>query len=388
MVDRVRMRRWLVSVFALGLAVAGAGKALAQRTPGATAGSPIIRDSTQATADTSSCVLMLQRPLRYPGAGFVATSGGLADVQALTTAMTTTGMIDPAAKTALGLGPREWPKSVWIEVTSAGTQAVKLLVKVDPGPNHLKLTEPAQALLAELVKRAKDVVTRSWEPRREEFSARLAETEKKRADLRATIQNLRKQVREAELAEAQGMAGPTQTLAAQRQQAELDLAAKRPRLGAMKIVLSRIAGQADEVGKALRELVAAREALAAGLEKEVAQGKRSPVDLLRTRADLAEARLRAAEWGSGSLSSPGGKLREEITGLEADIAGLEGQLRSLPPPPAEHKQPAVDVQELRTELVRTENEFSRLDMEYQQLRREYDQLGSPPTVTVLDGQAH
>jgi hypothetical protein len=388
MVDRVQQRRWVVPFFALGLAVAGAGTALAQRTPGATAGSPLIRESTQATADTSSCVLMLQRPLRYPGPGITGASGGLADIQALTTAMTTTGMIDPAAKIALGLGPREWPKAVWIEITSAGTQAVKVLVKVDPGPNHLKAAEPAQALLAELVKRAMDVVTRSWEPRRQELSARLAETEKKRAELRATIQNLRKHVREAEMVESQGMAGPTQTLAAQRQQAEMDLAAKRPRLAAMKIVLSRIAGQADEVGKALRELVAAREALAAGLEKEIAQGKRSPVDLLRARADLAEARLRAAEWGSGSLSSPGGKLREEITGLEADIAGLEGQLRSLPLPPPERKPPAEDVQQVRIELVRTENESNRLDMEYQQLRREYDQLGSPPTLTVLDGQPH
>jgi len=389
MVERIRRYRWVVSVLALGLTVAGVGSASAQRPSGATAGSPLVKDSAQATADTSSCVLMLQRPLRYPGPGFAGASvSGIADIQALTTAMTTTGMIDPAAKVALGLGPREWPKEVWIEVTSAGTQAVKLLVKVDPGPNRLKQTEPAQALLTELVKRAKDVVIQSWEPRRQELIARLAELEKRREELRATIQNFRNHVREAETLEARGMAGPTQTFAAQRRQAEMELAAKRPRLEAMRKVLSRIAGQTDEMGKALKELVAARKELAEGLEKEVSQGKRAPVDLLRARADLAEARLRAAEWGTGSLSSPAGKLRDEITGLEVDIASLEAQLRSLPALAAEDKPPAEDVQQLRTEMIRAESESNTLEMQYQQLRREYEQFGAPPTLTVLDGQTH
>jgi chromosome segregation ATPase len=218
-----------------------------------------------------------------------------------------------------------------------------------------------------------------------ELSRRLDDTEKRRAELRATIQNLRKRIREAEMVEARRMGGPTRTLTIQRRQLEMDLAARRARLEAMKNVLSRIAGQADEVGKALRELVAAREALAAGLEKEVAQSKRGPVDLLRARADLAEARLRAAEWGTGPVSARGGKLRDDVTGLEVDIAALEAQLKSLPVPPAEDEASAEDVQQLRAELVRGEGESSTLEMQYQQLRREVEQLGSPPALVTLDG---
>jgi phage shock protein A len=312
---------------------------------------------------------------------------GLIDLPALTTAMTTTGLVDPAAKAALGLGPREWPKVVRIEVIPAGAQAVKLSVSVNPAPNSLKQTDPAGVILRELVKRAQAIVSQSAESRRQEVQARLDDLEKRRAELRESIASLRKRVREAEASGLRGTAGPADSAANRRRQLESELAAKRPQLHAIKEMLPRVAAQPDEMGTALRGLVAAREALAAGLEKAIAQGKGDPLELLRARADLAEARVRAAEWGRVPAFSSSRNLRDELIRLEVDIAALEAQLKALPASPAEPvKPPAEDAQQIRSELLRAEQESHTLEMQYQQVRRDHETLTASPTLVVLDGQ--
>ena len=158
-------------------------------------------------------------------------------------------------------------KAVRIEVASAGSQAVKLSVSVNPTPNSLKQTEPAGALLRELVNRAKAVVSQSADGRREEIKIRLDEIEKRRADHRVSIESLRKRLKEAEASGTR--AAQAEPIADQRRQLELELAAKRARLEAMK----RILPKDDEMGTALRDVVAAREALVAGLEKAVGKAK-------------------------------------------------------------------------------------------------------------------
>lgn len=382
MVKRVRAVRWLTGALAT-LVVAGAVRpASAQRTPGATAGSLAVTESAQGI-ERSSCVLMLRGGTRLSNAGM----SGLADLSALTTAMTTTGLIDPAAKVALGLGPREWAKVVRIEVAPAGGQAVKLSVSVDPGPNGLKQPEPAGALLNELVNRAKAVVSQSVEPRREEMKVRLDEIEKRRADLRVSLESLRKRLREADASGFRRATAPADPVAAQRRQIESELAAKRPRLQAIKEILPRVTAQVDEIGTALQGLIATREALVAGLEKAVEQGKGDPLEVLRARVDLAEARVRAAEGGRVPSFSPSRNARDERANLEIDVATLEAQLKAMPAPSAEPvKPPAEDAQQLRSELLHMEAENNNLEMQYQQARREYEQLASPPTLVVLDGQ--
>ncbi len=381
MVKRGRADRWIAGALAASAMAMAAGPAWAQRTTGATAGSLSVQGSSGAV-ERSSCVLMLRRGSRYAGPGLSGdTMSGLIDLPALTTAMTTTGLIDPAARAALGLGPRDWPKVVRIEVTPAGVQAVKLSVSVDPGPNSLKETAPAGALLRELVKRAQAIVSQSVESRRREVQAHRDDLEKRRAELRASIAGLRKRVRDAEASAWPRTAGTADSVATQRRQLESELAAKRPRLRAIREMLPRVAAQPDEMGTALRELVAAREALAAGLEKAIAQGKGNPLELLRARADLA------AEWGRVSAFSSSRNLCDELIRLEVDIAALEAQLKALPASPAEPvKPPAEDVQQLRSELIRAENESNTLEMQYQQVRRDDEQFTAPPTLVVLDGQ--
>jgi hypothetical protein len=313
----------------------------------------------------------------------------LADLSALTTAMTTTGLVDPAAKAALGLGPREWPKVVRIEISSAGAQAVKLSVNVDPQPNELKQTEPAGALLRELVSRAKAVVNQSVETRREEIKMHLDEMEKRRAENRTLIESLRKRIRGIEASGYLGFAGPADTVATQRRQLESELAAKRPRIQAINQVLKEepAQGQPDEINKALRELVAAREALVAGLEKAVDQGKAEVIELLRARAALAEARVRTAEAGRIPPFSPSRNLRDELANLLVDVTALDAQLKALPAAPAESARPhPEDAQQLRAELSRAEREYNSSEMQYQQVQREFDQLASPPSLVILDGQ--
>lgn len=386
MFTRSRLVQW-VAGFVLGSLVT-MGTASAQRTPTASAGA-LAADESNPKLERSSCVLMLQRGARYTGPGMASANlNALADLNALTTAMTTTGLIDPAAKAALGLGAREWPKVLRIEILPAGAQAVKLSVSVDPGPNKLTQPEPAAALLRELVDRAKAVVSQSAEPRRQEVKVRLDEIEERRAELRKSIESLRKRVREAEVNGFRVGNALADPVAIQRRQLELELSGKRPRLKAITEILPRIAAEADELKTALRGLVAAREMLVTGLEKAVEAGKAESLELLRARADLAEARVRAAEGGRTTSAPPSRNFRDERLNLEVDIAALEAQLRALPATPAEtNPKPAEDPQQVRSDLMRAENENNMLESQYQQARRDYEQLGSPPTLVVLDGNA-
>jgi hypothetical protein len=387
MLERVRAARWLAWGIAVSAVVGLVGPAKAQRAPATSAGA-LATEGSNARPDRASCVLMLRSGPRYTGIGYASGSAsGLADLSALTTAMTTTGLIDPAAKAALGLRPRAWPKVVRIDVTSAGAQAVKLSVTVDPGPDALKQPDPAAALMHALIDRAKTVVSQQVEPRRREVKDRLDELEKRRAEHRASLDALRKRLREAEARGFNTMTGVPDPTVSQRRQVEAELAAKRPRLQAIKEILPRYAAQVDDVGAALRGLVAAREALVAGLEKALEHGKSDPLELLRARAELAEAKVRAAEGGPSPSVTSARTIRDEQMTLELDIASLEAQLRALPAPrPEAVKPPAEDVQQLRSELFRLENEGRTLETQYQQVLREYEQLASPPTLVVLDGQ--
>ena len=371
------MAKQLVRCLLALTAVAGlVPPASAQRVATATAGSLDIKEPTKGI-EQSSCVLMLKSSPRYPTGGMGTSTGGVVDLPALTTAMTTSGLIDPAAKESLGLSPREWPAVVRIEISQAGTQAVKLSVSVSTG--NLEKPEPAAALLRELVNRAKDVASQSAEARRLELKTRLDEIEKRRAETRVTLESLRQRTGEAD---TKGFRGPNESFVIQRRQLEMELAAKRPRLQAIKEVLSR--NETDEVGKALRALVASREALVAGLEKASEQGKGDPLELLRARVDLAEARVRVAEGGKVPSSTPSRNVRDERQGLEVDIATLEAQLKALPA--ADAAKPADDPQMARAELFRVQAESSNLEQQYQQARRDYEQLAAAPVLVILDGQ--
>jgi hypothetical protein len=361
-----------------------AGETFAQRTAGTKAGALVDDEANQGLL-RASCVLMLRGSLRVPGAGFTGSgTSSTADLTALTTAMTTTGLIDPAAKAALDLDPREWSKVVRVEITQAGAQAVKLTVTVDPGPNNLKQTDPAGALLRELINRAKAVVTQSVEPRRQEVKSRLDELEKRRTEMRSSLETIRKRLREAESANVRSpVIDPFTNL---RRQFESELATKRFRLQAIKDVVPRFADQADNLSSALKSLVEAREALVAGLEKAAEQGKADPLDVLRARAELAEARVRAAEPVRVPGFSPTRNPRDERLGLEVDIAALEAQLKAMPEKVLEPARPIVeDVQSVRSELFRLEAENNNLEQQFQQARREFEQLGSPPSLITLDG---
>jgi len=214
---------------------------------------------------------------------------------------------------------------VRIDVTQAGQQSVRLSVTVDPEPSHLEKPGPAAALLHELIERAKTVMRQSNEPRRQEVKGRLDEIEKRRAELRATIEVLCKQVRIAErgrMATVDPAAQPGSSSRSWRPSG-------RDSVRSRKYCL-RLAKENDELGKALQGLVAAREALVAGLEKAVEQGRPTGWSLLRARADLAEARVRTAEETAARSSSQSRSVRDEAVNSKFDIAAIEAQLKALP----------------------------------------------------------
>lgn len=356
--------------------------ARAQRTAGSSAGS-LADDDPDPEITRATCVLMLRGSSRSPMSGgpgpFV-----LVDLPAITAAMTTTGLVDPAVKATLGLGPRDWRKSVRIEVTPIGIQAVKLSVSVKPVPAEAPKDDPAGLLLRELVARARAVVDRSARVRREELKTRIDEMEKRRAELKASAEGLRKRVKDIEPA---GFSGMNINLAQNRRlQLDAELEIKRSRLKAIESVLPRLVSE-DELGKALNAVVAVRQAFVSALEAKVEQARADPLDLLRARIDLAEARVQAIPGARASSQPPGRQLRDERPGLEVDVLSLDAQIKALPgEPKPETRMTTEEFQSIRNEMFRTETEVNALQSQIQQAHREFDQVGISPTLTILDGQ--
>jgi hypothetical protein len=351
----------------------------AQRTALSSAGS-LAADDPNPAIERSSGVLMLRGATRGQMGG---TLGGFvfADLTTLTTAMTTTGLVDPAAKAALGLGPRDWRKVVRIEVTPVGNQAVKLSVSVNPEAADNPQADPAGRLFRELVNRAKAVIDQSVQGRRAELKTRVDELEKRRAEAKAKSDALRKRLNEAETVTNTAMM--FNSLPNRRRQLEAELETKRARLKAIETVGPKVTAD-DELGKALKELVTAREAVVTVLAELVPQARAQPQDLFKARAELAEARVQAAQGGRTPFSGPWRNFRDERPSLEVDVLTLEAQLKAMPEDAA--RPSPEDAQALRNDLFRDEGEVRSLETQLQQARREIEQMEQAPSLVLLDGQ--
>lgn len=331
----------------------------------------------------ASCVVMLRGG---PGAD---RQNGASDLGTIAAALTSTELVDPAAKSALGLGPDQWPTVAQVELTPAGDRSLKIIVTVAPGEKGEARDEAARKLLREMVTRGEGVVARMGSPRRAELQARVKDLGKLLEELKAGAVQLRVRRDDAQAkAAAGGGAAQAFNQPSPRLQLESQLARSKPRLEAIKAVLAKSEGQLGEADAAARELVAAREAVATALAEAVEKGEAGRLDLLRARADVADAKARRVEAERGPIPSPSLRYRDEVTSLDVEVRVLEAQLAALPPEPARPATPANvgDPQRLQIELSRVENELRTAENESSQARRELESLGEPPSLVVLDGK--
>ena len=271
----------------------------AKRTTGATAGLLAVDESSKDVA-RSSCVLILQRSAAVYGCRALQRRSQGAGRSRRTDYRHDHHRSDrPGGQGRAWAWPARMAQRGTDRDRAGGRSGGETLGERQPGPELLEAGRACRALLRELVNRGKAVASQLAEPRRQEIKTRLDEVEKRRAELRGSLESLRQRASTAEMNGVRGFAADP--IAEQRRQLEFELATKRPRLQAIKEILPRVTAQSDEIGDALRGLVAARKALIVGLEKAVGQGKGDPVELLRVRADLAEARVRLAEWGTSGL---------------------------------------------------------------------------------------
>ncbi|MEJ7636942.1 MAG: hypothetical protein WKF75_02865 [Singulisphaera sp.] len=232
--------------------------------------------------------------------------------------MTSTELVDPAAKSALGLGPEEWPKAAQVELTPVGVQAMKVIVTVARSEKETRRSEAAQDFLRELLSRSKVVIGQMASPRRREVQDRVEALTKRRDELRVQVEDLRKRSRAAEIRPSPPSAlFGTGSVQAQRQQIEAQLATRKPRLDAIKAA----ARAQDQLGRSMRRTATSSrparrwDALAAAVE----QGK----------ADRLGCSAPGPTWPS-ALPGRGGEA-----------------LALAPPPPNELASPDIEVRVLQ-----------------------------------------
>lgn len=376
MTKRVCGPRWIPWVAAVGLVLGLWNTARSQGPLGAKVGAATPGQS--GPIDRASCVVMLH------GGTHDRMLGGI-DLGTLSAVMTSTELVDPAAKAALGLGPEEWPRAAQVELSPVGLRAMKVTVTVAQAEKETRRPEAAQVFLRELLSRSKGVIDQMGSPRRREVKERVEALAKRRDELRVQVEDLRKRSRAAESRPSALLgAGPFQ--AQQRQQLESQLANRKPRLDAIKAVLPQSQDQLGEVDAAIRDLVAAREALATALAAAVEEGKADRLELLRARADLAEARSRQAAGGGGP--SPLRRYRDELVSLDIEVRVLQAQLAALPAAPTTgpDEPPAEDAQRIRFNLSQAENELRTTEANLQQVQRELEQSSGSSSLVVLDGR--
>jgi hypothetical protein len=330
------------------------------------------------------------------------------DTQTLNAMLTSTTLVDPAAKRALGLGPEMWPRVAQIELLPAGQAAVKLSVIIT-SVTEVKLPDnAAQLLLDELTSRAKAAVDQAALRQEQASNERRAAIEKELAVANEKYAKIQSQLRDLRAIAAAGVgdSGGGRGVAQEMQQIEVNLAAQRARLKIIEEEIAKLANKpADAKAKPdpesfWAELVAAREKAvrAAEASRATSDSPENQLAVAKAEAELAEAKIRAATSSEGirpGFDSPDRWQGERIT-LRATIAEQEGRLGALSERLAQQQKKSdatsqqltpYDIDRLQRDEQRARQEVDELNQQLDQLRRERRGMGMAPKLLILDGRA-
>ena len=394
------------------LLIAGPGFAQVERNRGgATAGGASGADASKGIQRASVVVQLDFDPNRSGARPTI-------DTQTLNAMLTSTTLVDPAAKKALGLGPEAWPRVAQIELLPAGNVAVKLSVIVTP-VKDVKLPEnAAQALLGELTTRAKAAVDQAALRQEQAAGERRAAIENELAAAQQKLDKIQAQLRDARamagVATGGGGGGGDpfgRGVMQEMQQAEVNIAAQRARLKVIEEEIGKLAangaggGGKPQETPAQSDVKAAWDALIAARQKAVEAARSNAgnleghVALANAEAELAETKLRAAQASVAArpagFDSPDRWQGERIT-LRASIAEQEARLGALSErlaviqkkSGASATQPvtAYDIDRLQRDENRARQEVDELSNQLDQMRRERRGAGSAPKLLILDGR--
>lgn len=334
-----------------------------------------VTDASGMGVDRASCVLQIE-PDFNRGTRF--------DAATLNAMLTSTVLIDPAAKKALGLGPDRWPKVAQVELVAAGNTSVKVIITVGSSTD-VKLPEhPASVFLQELIARAK-VAVEQKAPRDASADEQRAAIERDLAAAKSRLPQLDLAMRQArtesagDLYSARNLAT---SLTIERRTLELSLAGQRARLAAIEKALPA-APSTQPMDGPMRDIVAVRAQMLDQVIALAAEGKKGSLDVLEARLLLAEARL-AASAGSQSPSRDGSdRWENEIISLKASIAEGEAKLALLTQRLQQATTaPVSDYNSLQMDEQRTRQRIQELQNQLDQLNRQSRQ---ETRLLVLDG---
>jgi DNA repair exonuclease SbcCD ATPase subunit len=309
----------------------------------------------------------------------------LVSLSTVTALLTSTALVDPAAKTALGLDPEEWPMVAQVELAPAGENALKLIITVLPTPERELPEGAAKAMLNDLTRRGVEAVAQTTRGRLQEAEAQLAGLRARRDGLRETARKLESRMAELQRTPDRG-AYDRGEQAMLRHKLEAELAEKEARLTVLRAALDPPPVAPDAPDPAYQAAVQSWLDLVTMLEKLVEAGQAERLELLRARTQLAEARTKLLEQSTARREEWRDRCKSETVQLEADIAGLRARLQKLPEagptiPPAE--QP--DIGALSDSLNKARTELRSVERELQEAERQLERWRKAPRLVVLKG---
>jgi hypothetical protein len=291
--------------------------------------------------------------------------GPVLDIQTVSAALTSTGLIDPAASEVLGLGPTAWPDVLSVELSPAGQQAVKLTVTVTPKPDLKLPPEAARKLIDNLTARVARSLKADGTERKEPLE-RYRKLEARQADLQKEQSSLRLDMEKVAVAmrSAPDRSGPDPLTAARE-----ELADKTARAKALQAAFAEVQAARQPHVEAARALLAAREAVVSKLEAAASRGQATDLELARARAEAAEAKAQVTELSLSPVAEPRSRWFDTIAQMRMDIASLERRVE-------QGKAVAATAQPSRAELVAEQDRLNRLlaqkQMDLQQVAQQLE----------------
>jgi hypothetical protein len=289
---------------------------------------------TSPTLQRASCVLRIDDGERFGPA--------TASAQAVSAALTSTALIDPAMEAALKLPASDWPTVAQVEVQPAGESAVKLTITIKPDDRHILPPGAARLVLDEITTRA----LRSFNgtDSRDDSSENLIRLRKQRADLDVKLNALRTELDAAMQLSNRRDNGNRLMLQAQLEQqiteARIDIAVQTAAIKTINEQLPTIEKENDPELKALRARFIGQR-----IDAQIA---------------VAKAEARAAE------------LRNRLSEVAEDRATT---------------QPVRSIMTIQSEQSESMNQRQMLDQQISQLMNDRTNRPTKGKLVVIDGGA-
>ncbi len=325
------------------------------------------------------------------------------EMQTVQAMLLTTSMLDGTLCDGLGINdPASVRPAVQLEIAEAGNQAMTLtvLVLTDNLPDGAEVS--AAKVLDALIERGNRAVSRLGGDDVEAMRRELERAQQALKELSAQAEELARDVSQAqaEVYRAQAALQEAQRRTSTRgPSVEGPLRSSRAQLAALERALPEVrefARQMSPIDAAQQDLITLLEETVERLEAEVEAGVATPMDVLRAKVQLAEARVAAAERAEPD-DGPLARWVNQMMELRLRIAQYEAQLEPDDDPatrPAEasvetlsagYNALQVKLNQLQQDQRIAQQELSLARNGEQQVQNQMRNAGEPPRLVRLGG---